>query len=79
MEAVRRYVDSDSLMSVLSLPEKYRNRQLEVIVIPVEEIKLSKKEIVDNAIKELIGSVPYTDMTLEEIRAERLKKYEITD
>ncbi len=60
MEAVRRYVNSDSLMSVLSLPEKYRNRQLEVIVIPVEEVKPSKKEIVDNAIKELIGSVPHT-------------------
>lgn len=31
MEAIRRYVEAEELMTILSLPEQYRNRKLEVI------------------------------------------------
>jgi hypothetical protein len=34
---------------------------------------------VDIAIQTLIGAVPYTEMSLSEIREERLRKYEIVD
>ena len=37
MEVVRKYVDSQNLMSILSLPETFRNRKLEIIIHPVEE------------------------------------------
>ena len=37
MEAIRRYVEAEELMTILSLPEQYRNRKLEVIVIPSDE------------------------------------------
>ena len=32
MEAVRRYIVADSLMTVTKLLEKYRNRKLEMII-----------------------------------------------
>ena len=78
MEVVRKYIDADSLMKVMKLPEKFRNRKLEVIILPAEEQeKPSKKATeIDQAIESLIGSIPYTDMTLEELREERLRKYE---
>lgn len=32
MEAIRKYIDADSLMTVMKLPEKFRNCKLEVII-----------------------------------------------
>ena len=37
MEAVRKYIDANSLMSVMALPENFKDRRLEVIVFPMEE------------------------------------------
>ena len=37
METVRKYVGVDSLMKVMRLSEKFRNRKLEVIILPIEE------------------------------------------
>lgn len=79
MEAVRRYVDSDELMSILSLPEKYRNHKLEIIVIPSEEKHLTEKSEKSKILNSLIGAIPTTNLSLEELRNERLKKYEIDD
>ena len=31
---------------------------------------------IDQALQSLVGAIPYTDMSLEEMREERLKKYE---
>lgn len=69
MEVVRKYIDADSLMTVMKLPEKFRNRKLEVIVLPVEEQeKVSKKTAdIDQALHSLVGAIPYTDMSLEEL------------
>ena len=79
MEAVRRYVESDELMTILSLPEEYRNQRLEVIVIPTEEKTIISKDEKNKIIASLVGSIPYTSLSLEELRDERLKKYEDID
>lgn len=77
MEVLRKYIDADSLMAVMRLPEAFKNRKLEVIILPAEEEKVSKKTAdIEQAIQGLIGAVPYTDMSLEELREERLKRYE---
>lgn len=78
MEVIRKYIDANHLMSVMTLPETFKNRKLEVIVIPGEEMKETSKKAADieQAIQSLLGAVPYTDMSLEELREERLRKYE---
>lgn len=52
----------------------------------MEETKLPVKEQqevsqsatdIERTIRALSGSIPYTDMPLEELRKERLKKYEV--
>ena len=81
MEVVRKYIDADSLMTVMKLPEKFRNRKLEVIILPAEKKKKTSRKAVEieQALQSLIGSIPYTDMTLKELREERLRKYENID
>ena len=37
MEVIRKFVDANSLMSILALPEAFRNRKLEIIVLPAGE------------------------------------------
>ena len=78
MEVVRKYIDADSLMTVMKLPEKFRNRMLEVIILPAEEQEKSSKKAaeIDQALQSLVGSIHYTDMTVKELREERLRKYE---
>lgn len=75
MEVVRKYVDASSLMTIMTLPETFRNRKLEVIVRPTEEQTETSKDAFDieSAIQALVGAVPYTDMSLSEIREERLQ------
>lgn len=81
MEVVRKYVDASSLMTIMTLPETFRNRKLEVIVLPTEEQAVTSKNTFDieNVIQSLVGSVSHTDMSLSEIREERLQKYETID
>lgn len=81
MEVVRKFVDASSLMTIMTLPETFRNRKLEVIVRPTEEQTEKSKDAFDieSAIQSLVGAVPYTDMSLSEIREERLQKYENID
>jgi len=94
MEAVREVIDSNLLNGVISLPEKFRNQKVEVIVFlgkldgTNESAPTKKKDLasltkadVDEMFKgsiaeSLIGIIPDTGMTLEDYRAERLKKYE---
>lgn len=79
MEAVRRIVEAEKLMNILALPEKYRNHKLEIIIIPSEESSLTEKEEKSKILKSLLGSIPSTNLSLEELRNERLNKYEIND
>ena len=78
MEVVRKYIDADNLMAIMRLPENFKNRKLEVIILPAEEQEkpLKRAADIDQAIKSLTGAIPYTDISLEELREERLKKYE---
>lgn len=81
MEVVRKYMDAESLRSIMTLPEDFKNRRVEVIILPVEETgkKNKKPSDVERAIRKLAGAVPYTDLSLEELRKERLGKYEAVD
>ena len=80
MEAVRRYIDASSLMSIMALPETFKNRKLEVLVFPTEEQESKKEKIdIESVVQSLIGVIPDVDMTLEELREERRQKYETVD
>jgi hypothetical protein len=52
---------------------------MEVVHEYIETQSESDETEVDIAIQTLIGAVPYTEMSLSELREERLKKYEIVD
>lgn len=79
MEVIRRYIDANSLMSIMTLPETFRNRKLEIIVLPADEgDSIQRKADIPGIVQSLIGSIPHTDMTLSELRNERLGKYETT-
>ena len=81
MQSYKCQIGADSLMTVMKLPEKFKNRKLEVIILPAEEQEKPFKKAVeiDQALQSLAGAIPYTDMSLEELREERLKKYENID
>jgi hypothetical protein len=87
MEAVRRIVEGSQLSNVIPLPHYFRNRKLEIIVIPAEDSTdspLPSRNEIDAMLEgsltqTLIGSVPNTERTLEDYRAERLSKYERID
>ena len=80
MEVIREFIDASSLMTVMALPEAFQNRKLEVIVLPVEDpVPVQRNADIMGTIQSLVGAVPYTDQSLEALRAERLEKYEATD
>ena len=78
MEAIRKYIDANRLMTVLPLPNTFKDRRLEIIIRPLEE-QVQKETDAESIVQSLIGAVPYTDLSLSELRAERLRKYETTD
>ena len=45
MEVVCKIMDAELLMPVMALPETFRNRKLEVIVLPVKERTAPQKSI----------------------------------
>jgi len=84
MEAVTQIVDSTLLNGIISLPKRFLNKKVEVIITLSEEKKdmpsLTIADI-DNMIKgsiteSLTGTIPKTGKTLDDYRAERLAKYE---
>ena len=78
MEAIRKYIDASSLMTVMSLPETFKNRKLEVLIFPTEEQKPEKADI-ESVVQSLIGAIPATDLSLAEMQEERRHKYETAD
>ena len=77
MEVIRKFIDANSLMSIMNLPEAFRNQKLEVIVLPADEqVSQGQTKDIQNIIQSLVGSIPHTDLSLNELRDERLKKYE---
>jgi hypothetical protein len=85
MEIFREIIDADQLLPVMNLPQALRHLKVEVTISPVstpgrtEKSRLTRKMIDDmlpgSITESLTGVLPLTDMTLEEIRAERLSKY----
>ena len=45
MEVVRKYMDAESLLSIMALPEDFKNRRVEVIILPVEETEKRIKNL----------------------------------
>jgi len=84
MEFVREIVDSSALDQVLTLPRSFLNRKVEILVFPVQDkgkkVSVDREkinELMEGSITQsLIGSVPHPDITPEEIRSMRLKKYD---
>lgn len=82
MDFVRKIVDASSLMKIMQLPDTLLGRKLEIIVLPADDNqnKTLQKEITVSGISDitqsLIGSIPNSDITVDQIREERLKKYE---
>jgi hypothetical protein len=87
MEAIRKVVDGSLLDSIISLPQHFQNRKVEIIVLPVEEPiesqKISAAEmdsiLVGSITESLMGSLPDEGKTLDDYREERLQKYEYID
>ena len=79
MEVIRKFIDANSLMSIMTLPEAFRNQKLEIIVLPANEPEQTSEEQtkdIQTIVQSLVGSIPHTDLSLNVLRDERLKKYE---
>lgn len=82
MDFVRKIVDASSLMNIIQLPETLKNRKLEIIVLPAEETQRGTSTTnmdmsdISDITQSLVGSIPLPDSSLEQIREERLAKYE---
>jgi hypothetical protein len=86
MEALRKIIDSKSLETLISLPKSFRNKDIEIIILPVNEKKekphitrrMIDKMLPGSITQSLIGVIPLTDISLDDARMERLQKYENT-
>jgi len=87
MEAVTQVVDSKVLNGIISLPKRFLNKKVEVVVtlneekpdipkLTISDIDKMKKGSITES---LTGVIPQTGKTLKEYRAERLSKYECTN
>jgi hypothetical protein len=87
MPTIRHIVDGKLLNNLISLPESFHSIKLEVTITPAVEEKsqpsLTRSKLrtmlKGSVTESLSGSLPRTDMTIEDFRAERLKKFERTD
>ena len=82
MEFVRQIMEGSELANVIPLPLSLRSGKVEIIVLPVAEktppLKYNKQNIdsiLEGSITQsLIGALPISEISLEEIRDERLRK-----
>jgi hypothetical protein len=80
-------MSADALSSVMTMPQTFKNKRVEVIIreapedVPAPRIDMANIEyMMDGSITQsLIGIVPNSGRTLDDYRAERLSKYERTD
>jgi len=71
---------NETVRGILALPEAFRNRKLEIIVLPAGEDAPARRDgDVADIVRSLVGAVPRTDLTLSDLRDERLRKYEAAD
>jgi hypothetical protein len=85
MEALRKIIASKTLETLFPLPKSFQNRDVEIIILPVNKKKDEKLHVTRQMIDEmlpgsitqsLIGAIPFADISLENIRLERSQKYE---
>jgi hypothetical protein len=84
MEALRKIIDSKALETLFPLPKSFQNKDIEIIILPVNK-KAGKPHVTRQMLDEmlpgsitqsLIGTIPFSNITIEDIRLERLQKYE---
>jgi hypothetical protein len=78
MDYVREIIDASALDQVLTLPQSFQNQKVEILVFPVrEQNKIS--ELMEGSITQsLIGAVPHSDISPDEIRLLRVHKNDNT-
>ena len=84
MEFIREIIDSNILNQVITLPQSFHDRKVEILIFPVQEQeamasinKETMNELMEGSITQsLIGAVPHPDISSEEIRSQRLRKYD---
>jgi hypothetical protein len=83
----RQIVNAEALSSVISVPQTFRNKQVEVIIREIPDIVSAPNvdmrnlwRMMDGSITQsLIGIVPNSGKTLDDYRVERLSRYERVD
>jgi hypothetical protein len=87
MEVLRKIIDSKTLETLFPLPKSFQNKDIEIIALPVnkkEKKPYVTRQMIDEMLpgsvtQSLIGAISFSNISLEDIRAERLQKYEITN
>jgi hypothetical protein len=62
MQAVRKIVDAETLARLFTLPAAFANRQIEIVMRPVEDEKVDIERF-------LCGTVPWSEATDKELEA----------
>ena len=75
---MREYDGAEVIVTILDHPNRKMASNQEDCAMETVEIKKNTVDM-ENALQSLLGAVPYTDMSLSELREERLKKYEDID
>jgi hypothetical protein len=83
----KQIVNADALSDVISIPQIFRNKRVEVIIreaheaVPAPKVDMDNIELImgGSITQSLIGIVPNSGRTLDDYRAERLSKYERID
>lgn len=82
LKSVRKSMLVRDLKRGIDLPDYDDNQLVEVSIHPTAKEsgqELSREEL-KSLVKSLVGAIPYTDKTLDELRMERLeKKYALAD
>ena len=74
MKTVRKKMLARDLKGLIDLPDYDDSQPVEVSVVPTDaQTELSAEEL-KKVVKSLVGAIPYTDKTLDELRMERLEK-----
>ena len=73
MKTIRKKMLARDLKGLIDLPDYDDAQPVEVTVTPDAQTELSAEEL-KKVVKSLVGAIPYTDKTLDELRMERLEK-----
>jgi len=87
MTAVRQIIDSQAISHIVDLPKSLQHSLVEIKIMPISCKRTARKVSRTQLLSLLAGSItesitgvlPDTNITLEQVRAERLSKYESTD